>query len=195
MEKRPLVVGVVGSHCTGKTSLLSLLKETLEKKGIRVAVLEEVVRRVERGKLGTLEGQKRIFSELKRELERLTKKPGEHEVIITDRSFLDVVVYTLYYASTRGWSENECKNSLELIRKCMEEQAKFYDLLVYADNVGRLPIVDDGFRLTDEHSRLAVDTIFKSLLNLMGERKVVWWELGKEEEVGRKILEAVGSGE
>ncbi len=193
MERKPLIIGIVGSHCTGKTSLLPVLKEMLESNGMKVAVLEEVVRRVEKDVLGTLEGQKQIFFELKKELERLSM--GEHEVVITDRSFLDVIVYTLYYASTRGWKEGECKDSVELIKRCMEEQERFYDLLVYANNIGKLPVVDDGFRLADEHSRMVVDTLFKSLLHLLKESRVIWWEIGREEDVLRKILEFTGNPE
>jgi nicotinamide riboside kinase len=180
VKKRYVVIGVIGTHCVGKTTLVERLTELLKNEA-KVHAIFEVVRKFPKESLGTLEAQRKIAEELEKELQSAMKE--DYELIITDRTFLDVAIYTLYYACTRKWDKEECKAALKLAHECVEKM-KVYDLLIYADNLEKLEIVDDGYRLTDWHSRVMVDVLFKSHLSLwkLG-TPIVFWSLDNDDSL------------
>lgn len=146
-----------GAHGTGKstaaTHLAALLKTANPRKS--VVCLEENVRRIVKltdGKLNTLEFQKLGIAD---QLFRETSSELLHDIVISDRTLLDYLVY--------GVVEG---NSLPLeyfllVRKHLKTFNKIY--FVRPDSYDD-KIANDGFRDIDLEFRKKVDKKFKVML-------------------------------
>ncbi len=178
-RKKHVIIGISGSHCVGKTQLAKALEKIFEKR-TKVFVVYEVVRKFPKESLARLETQQKIADELKKEIDKALMKG--YKIVITDRTFLDEIIYALYYACTKYWEEQECRGILELAKKCTELTKTYYDLIIYADNVEKIGIEDDGYRLTDRHSRVMADTIFKTFLISWEEIPVIFWNIDESIE-------------
>jgi len=178
-KKKHVVIGISGSHCVGKTQLAKALGKIFENR-TKVFVLYEIVRKFPKESLARLETQQKIADELKKEIDRALMKG--YKIVITDRTFLDEIIYALYYACTKNWEEQECRGVLELAKKCTELTKRYYELIIYADNVEKIGIEDDGYRLTDRHSRVMVDVLFKTCLLSWKEIPVIFWNIDESIE-------------
>jgi len=157
--KRPLFVSFSGTHCVGKSTLLKEVANKLKRKGYSVIEVEEYARKVPREFHGTLKGQQLMFEILKKELIKASMEDAD--IVLIDRSPVDIIYYILFFACAKQWTVEEIKSSVKFLEDTSELISKF-DLLFYIDGVDAINIADDGFRFTDEHSRHAVDLIAKS---------------------------------
>jgi len=164
-------IGVIGSHGTGKstaaTHLTSILKQSNPKKS--VVCLEENVRRIAKftdGKLNTIEFQKLAMAD---QLFRETSNEILHDIIITDRTLLDYLVYGVLERNSLPWEY------FLLVRKHLKTFKKIYFIRPdsYEDK-----IANDHFRDTDLEYRKVVDKKFKTMLRY---GKVAYTEIKSSE--------------
>jgi len=160
-----LVVGFTGSHCTGKTTTATICENMLKRKGYRVYLIKKVVRNLDRNELGTIKAQMKIHKMMCDELIKAYK--SMYDVVITDRTPLDVAYYTLYYLIKHEWDETSLRLAQKLIQSNISVTKSLYDLIILMDGIDTIPIVDDGFRLTDNHSRLCIDIIARIILRTL----------------------------
>lgn len=146
-----------GAHGTGKstcaTHLASLLKQADPKKS--VVLLEENVRRIVKltdGKLNTIEFQKLAIAD---QLFRETSNELLHDIVITDRTLIDYLVYGILEGNSLPWEY------FLLVRKHLKTFKKIYFIRPdsYEDK-----IANDGFRSMDSDFRKKVDKKFKQML-------------------------------
>lgn len=159
--KLTTVIGISGTHCTGKTTMCNLLVDYYRSKGYTVTIISEVVRDCPYpvNENGSLESQEWIFNE---QLRRLNEHYGTVDIIITDRTFLDSAAY-LYY--TNGYTEL----SSEFEYKCQAHTLLWYStiyLTTLLEDVNDGSPEEDGFRSTDAGFRKA---IHKTIYDLYSE--------------------------
>ncbi len=189
MEKRPFLIAVSGSHCVGKTTLVSQLKDFFSQHGFSIGILEEMARYFRRDELGTFSAQKRMVNLFEEKLGKLLS--SDLDVVLADRCQFDYAVYTLYYTLTQNWRKEEIKEVEELIPLWIEK-SKIFDVLIYANNCEKLCIVDDGFRQTDWRMRKSIDLLAKTQLRslkTMGMNIFVWDISVPSSRVFEKLLE------
>jgi len=175
------IVGFTGSHCTGKTTTARLAKTELEERGYKVLLIQEVVRKLNKRELGTISAQLTIHKLMAEELAKA--RNSNYDIVLTDRTPLDVAYYTLYYFIKNNWSAGALELARRLIESSIAITVSFYDLLIFMDGLEVIPIEDDGFRLTDEHSRICIDIIAKLMIRLLpNHMKVVYIKPNKPAE-------------
>lgn len=142
-------IAVVGSHFVGKTTLCKNLYSRLTKKGLKVAVLEEVVRKCPFpvNEMATVKAQNWILDNQVRGEHDLENK-GNYDIIITDRGTIDNFAY---------WRRAAEKANLppeKIIEKQDEvfRHAKSYDLIFFL-SIFDSKIKSDNFRSTDDEWR------------------------------------------
>lgn len=150
-------VGFVGSHGTGKstaaTHLAALLKQHNPKKS--VVCLEENVRKISKftnGNLNSIEFQKLAIAD---QLYHETMNEILHDIIITDRTLLDYLVYGVLAGNSLSWEY------FMLVRKHLKSFNKIY--FIRSDNYND-KIANDGFRDIDLNYRKKIDKKFKIML-------------------------------
>lgn len=154
---KSIKIGICGSHGIGKSTLGMHLSALLKQKDPRKSVvcLEENVRRIAKltdGKLNTIEFQKlaiadQIFREISNEI--------LHDIIITDRTLLDYLVYGVLCGNSLPWEY------FLLVKKHLKTFDNIY--FVRPDSYDQ-KIVNDHFRDTDLEFRKKVDKKFKVML-------------------------------
>ena len=146
-----------GAHGIGKstaaTHLASLLKQNNRNKS--VVCLEENVRRISKltnGKLNTIEFQKLAIAD---QIFRETSNELLHDIVISDRTLLDYLVYGVLEGNSLPWEY------FLLVRKHLKTFDKIYFVRPssYEDK-----IANDHFRDTDLEYRKQVDKKFKIML-------------------------------
>ena len=150
-------IAIIGSHgsrkSTAATHLTSLLKQHNPKNS--VVLLEENVRKIGKfteGNLNSLEFQKLAIAD---QLFRETMNEILHDIVITDRTLLDYLVYGVLAGNSLPWEY------FLLVRKHLKSFKKIYFIRPddYKDK-----IANDGFRDTDLEFRKKVDKKFKVML-------------------------------
>lgn len=152
-------IAFCGTHGVGKSTaavhLTSLLKQNDRSKS--VVCLEENIRFISKltdNKLNTLLFLKLAFSD---QLFRETNNELLHDIIVTDRTLFDYIVY----AQVEGTKPPKVYLNLALDHlstfKCI--------YLVSPDNL-KSNITDDGFRDTNKTYRNQIDSEFKCMLEL-----------------------------
>ena len=165
------VIGILGTHSTGKTTLAKVLKQFLESRGYSVYMIAEPARKFKREDLGKYETQKAIIKTI---INGIRENINKYDIIITDRTPLDSFAYTLYYMIDRDWDPDLADDILDEYINIMEFVNEYYDVLIYANNRNKLPLVDDGFRWTDKRSRNFVDVLVRILLTGYKRHLIVW---------------------
>jgi thymidylate kinase len=102
---KKIKIAITGSHGSGKTTLGLRLTYEFKKKGINAHLMEEVAREspyLQRGIQG-LETQLHIFSS---QIERELKNQLMYDILITDRSILDHVVYMEIFCPKNKFSNS-----------------------------------------------------------------------------------------
>lgn len=172
------VIGVCGTHSAGKTTLINDIYRRYRDKKIKV--IEETAREINPVMFGTIEGEVEIYNKL---LEEILKVDScmEYDYVLTNRTFLDIAGYTIYFMSKYNWGKHDCIRAWDLVNDCMDSMS-YYDMVVFADNIFRIPGVDDGFRMVGDNSRFAVDCIIRSLVDCLerNDIKVVRWNIYSE---------------
>ena len=138
------IVGLAGPSNSGKTTLAREVAKRFDKDGYAVAVIEESVGKVFNKKWEAkynslyeivkggeyLNFQYDIFNTLRRDI--LNILDINTDIVITDRTFLDVLFYTITFAK-----ESSARHAL--CSMCME-YLNFYDLIICLD---RLEAIDN----------------------------------------------------
>ena len=148
-------IGLCGTMSVGKTTLVNALKETEQFKKYNFAT--------ERSKyLNDLGIPLNTDSTLKGQTVFLAERCAElmNENIITDRTVIDVMAFTLNAKSIPHQDKDIFENyAKEFIRE--------YDYIFYISPNG-LPIEDNGVRETDEHYRDLIDFTITTLIKRYG---------------------------
>ena len=112
-------IAIIGTHCSGKTTICSELSSFYRKKNINIGVCEEVARK------SWFLGRKIALPEL--EIELLGMQVSEemratlnYDVVLCDRSVIDIVVYSRMFFS------NQSNPKAISMLKSIEAFAKFY---------------------------------------------------------------------
>ena len=166
---KKLVIGVVGTQNTGKSTFI---KDILEKfKGTPMEFqtvgcdyrkkIEERGLKINRE--GNLESQKIIFDTLVEQLDIIDGMPDG--CYITDRSPVDAYVYTKYlkeHNPSLGITDDDLQTMFTKL--CVKMPR--YDKIVFLDlnNCANVAVVDDKFRDTNLEFRKEIDMLFKEIL-------------------------------
>lgn len=173
-------IGLCGTMSVGKTTLVNALKETEQ--------FKDYMFRTERSKYlmeqgiplntdSTLKGQTVFLAERCAEL----IQPD----IITDRTVLDVIAFTMNAKSIPYQDK-------EIFENYAKEFIREYDYIFYISPIG-LPIEDNGVRETDEHYRDIIDFSINSLIRKYSYLMDNVMEIkGSTDERIKQILEFTG---
>ena len=173
-------IGLCGTMSVGKTTLVNALKELDQFKDYNFAT--------ERSKyLNDLGIPLNTDSTLKGQTVFLAERCAElmHENIITDRTIIDVMAFTMN-AKSIDYKDKEAfeQYAIEFLRE--------YDFVFYISPEG-IPIEDNGVRETDEYYRDIIDfsitTLIKRYSHRMDNIEVI---KGTTEERIEQILKFVG---
>ena len=150
-------IGLCGTMSVGKTTLVNALKELDQFKGYKFAT--------ERSQhLMSLGIPLNTDSTLKGQTVFLAERCGElmHDNIITDRTILDVMAFTINAKSI----PHQDKEAFETYAS---EFIREYDYIFYISPYG-LEIEDNGVRETDEHYRDLIDFTITTLIKRHGHK-------------------------
>lgn len=150
-----MVIALSGVQCTGKTTLLNMLKCD-EKISSNFSFIDEIVRNIQKegfkiNENGTDETQIKIMEKHK---QNLSIKGN----VIVDRCVLDCMSYTIWM-----WRHHKITRETYYYcyREFMENIMK-YDIIFYL--TPEFDIVSDGVRSTDEKFRNEIVSIFEHLI-------------------------------
>ena len=173
-------IGLCGTMSVGKTTLVNALKELDQFKDYNFAT--------ERSKyLSDLGIPLNTDSTLKGQTVFLAERCAElmHENIITDRTIIDVMAFTMN-AKSIDYKDKEA------FEEYAKEFIREYDYIFYISPEG-IPIEDNGVRETDEYYRDIIDfsitTLIKRYSHRMDKIEVI---KGNTEERIEQILKFVG---
>lgn len=147
---------LIGTHATGKTTKVYEVTTKLKKRGYSVEMITEVIRSCPQhlsiNKKTTKKSQRWITS--KQIIEEIEKDKPHIDIIISDRSVIDPIIYA---------KANNIKN-LKMLNVIVKEWVETYDKLFYLEKNEKL-LQDDGFRSVDKKFWSKVDTVFKEFLD------------------------------
>lgn len=145
-------VAIIGSHCTGKTTLLNALKKEFPD----YIFVDEYIK--------TLQDMSVPFNEVCTDMTQYIASDicidaFKHKNFISDRSLLDVLAYSRYLCEKNVISK-ECYDE---IRLRWEAHNIDYDILFYAKPL-KQEIENNGIRSTDQEFQKGVQDIFEQFL-------------------------------
>jgi nicotinamide riboside kinase len=152
-------IAIDGTHSTGKTTICNDFKELHQD----YFLIPEVA---------TVYGIEKIPFENRKDIiqyEMLQTQmdiESYHNNFISDRSVLHYGIY--------GYDE-------ELLNRCIDIMEHRYDLVFYVPII--FPVVDNGFRNTDEKFRLLIDNAFKEYMPIETIKFVSTSRLGRIKEI------------
>lgn len=164
-------IAITGTHGAGKTTLATLLAETLH-----LPLIREVARTTAFGM-----GYKSTADILAASKDR--KANFQCEVLnnqlfdefwhrgkgfISDRSVLDVIAYMRLYEL-----DDMIPDLDNLEENAIDYAAKNYDLVLYLPLISDGPVADDGFRLTDKESQEKVDKWIRMMADQLPNGKII----------------------
>jgi nicotinamide riboside kinase len=147
-------IGIIGSHCVGKTTLAAKLTSGLLDEGAIVRLVPEVARTCPLGinDEATLET---FFWIMARQIQVEIEESAHANILVCDRSIVDNFVY---YARLFGTQGEQAKGLAAITGIWM----KTYDLIV------RLPITfsltDDKYRSLDTGFQKQIDDLFDQIV-------------------------------
>lgn len=145
-------VAIIGSHCTGKTTLFEMLKPVFPE----YTFVDEYIK--------TLQEMNIPFNENCNDMTQYIASDVcidalRHENFISDRCLFDVLVYSVYLY-TNGVISETC---LEEIRNRWFGYNTNYEIFFYASPLNNT-IIDDGVRSTDKEFQKGIQEVFEKLL-------------------------------
>lgn len=135
-------LALIGTHSTGKTTIIKHLAETLSHQGIKTTVLPEFARLCPFpiDESTTLDAQAWIQEQ---QIKEEAKHHNPHGVLICDRSTLDNFAYM--HRAVNG------KHDISAFEKRAAEHMKTYDAVFKTQKLA-LPAEDDGVRPVDSET-------------------------------------------
>jgi nicotinamide riboside kinase len=153
----------VGAHGVGKTTLANKRLETLLESGIKARLVPEVARScpfpIYSGNTKTSIEAQRWMVEKQLEEEK-SALADDYQVVIFDRSLVDVYAYTLaggYLVYAEKVQKKACRQMAYLERRA---EITVTHVLINPD----LPLVDDGVRSTDANLQKQIQSIISDFL-------------------------------
>lgn len=154
-----MLIALSGAQCTGKTTLLSALRNDSKFEN-RFTFVDEIVRTLQKrgfkiNEAGTDETQMAVMNE------HVSNTALEGDVLV-DRCALDCMAYTI-------WMWRHHKISRETYYKCYKlfmDNIMKYDVIFYL--APEFDIIPDGTRSTNDSFRNEVVAIFEQLINEFG---------------------------
>lgn len=147
-----------GAQGTGKTTILNHYKEH------GYNIITEIVRNLSKegvkiNEMGDLEGQRRIFNEYNKIL-------NKEESYISDRGLTDVTAYTSYLSNKNDDNDLrvECMYQLFDIQDFYQKNSAVITCYFPIE----FPVVDDGVRSINEEFRHDIDVNIKNILDGIG---------------------------
>lgn len=145
-------VAIIGSHCTGKTTLYNALKKEYPD----YVFVDEYI--------NTLQKMNVPFNEKCSDMTQYIASDIcidalQHKNLISDRCLLDVLAYSKYLKGIGAVSQ-KCYN--EIRNRWMSYHVE-YDMFFYARPL-EMSIEDNGVRSTDQQFQKGVQTIFEQFL-------------------------------
>ena len=199
---RKLVVGVIGTQNTGKSTFIGDVIGQCSTTGFEFKTVGCDYRKkiAEAGlsinRNGDLRSQKIICDTLIEQLDIIDTLPNG--CYFTDRTPLDAYVYTAYLFRHRPELGITQQDMDEMFKKVKSAMAR-YDKVVYInlDECDNVQVVDDKFRDTNLEYRKEIDMLFKETLPLLCgdvlKGKVVRGICGGRQERVNRFLEAIGN--
>ncbi|MGE5453285.1 MAG: AAA family ATPase [Acidobacteriota bacterium] len=153
MAAPSLVVGLLGAESTGKTTLALQLAAQLQARGLRVAVVPEVLREFcdRHGRTPDAHEQADLAREQSRRIEQAR---AEYSLVIADTTALMIAIYSDYIFSDRSLYADALA----------AHQTIDLTLLTAVD----LPWIADGVQRDGEHVRAPVDALIRHTLRHAG---------------------------
>lgn len=147
-------IAIIGTHSTGKTTIIKNLQQLLRQKGHEVTVLQELAREcpLPINEQSSLDAQKWI---LLNQISRETGIDHDGSMFITDRATIDNFAYMYRVASPL---------SIDHFERAAAEHMKSYDF-VFKTRKLEAPAKEDGIRTTDLEFRDMIDRLINLLLS------------------------------
>ncbi len=149
-------IAIIGTHSTGKTTLLNELKKHFKDLPFITEVARNFPRDITDNPIKEMERQLSIFEA------QLTQEVLFENGFISDRSTIDNAAY-MSLALRKYNKYLPFRNYIVTVNNIgvAINHGDYYDYLFYIPI--EFPVVDDGFRCLDEEERLAIDYIIKML--------------------------------
>lgn len=154
-------VAFVGTHCTGKTSLLEVFPKRYPQ--ISCHIIDEKARElIKKGHELTINGNTESYiawinEKMLSERESINEN---YDVLISDRCMIDIISYAKIATKT---SKSFVDNSfIQLCENIFLSQKNFYDCYIYFPI--EFPMEEDAVRPNDEQYRIAIGEMIKSNL-------------------------------
>lgn len=165
-------IALIGTHGTGKSTIVYDLVNKLKRKEVNAEPLREVARDCPFPINENTSKESQEWIILQQYLEEL-KEEKRDDLVVCDRSVMDGYVY--YY---RAFGRNE------LLEKFVEEKIKGYD------QIWKVPLEfsklnPDGMRSTDKDFQIEIDKKFDEILDSLG---IEYKEFKGEEDLYKNIL-------
>lgn len=149
-----MMITVIGTHGSGKTTLTYLLAAHYKKLGKNVKIIQEVARSCPFpiNHEMTTDTCFWIFHEqCKKQLEA----KANHDIVICDRSSFDSFVYAEYFCLFH-------RNLNDSKKIALSHLANNYDRVIFARP--DIPLISDGIRSDDQDFQQGIDSIFEHYL-------------------------------
>jgi nicotinamide riboside kinase len=164
------VVAVDGTHETGKSTLVAGLAAQLKSLGINAAHFTEVARRSPylEEVFFQADGVVDIFTELALFVTQVAEELNaarHHDVLICDRTVVNVIGYADVYLS--GESRHSNESYVQAMREFARHYGGIYDIIFYLTDRYSSPYVDP-YRPVDESHRDAVDSAVQANYSALG---------------------------
>jgi 7-cyano-7-deazaguanine reductase len=151
-----LKIAIVGTHCSGKSTLIQGLSSNFKK-------IESPTRKAkEAGFPINFQGNSYDLTQkfcANYDLNKLMEVENETDLVIFDRCILDTYIYTKYLWK-RGLVSKRC---YEEIQKSWESNINSYDLF-FLPNHNEIPFQNDGVRVFDKEFQEEIDKEFRQIL-------------------------------
>lgn len=154
-----VLASVVGTHCTGKSTLVEALGKVPGYCTVSSLTRSSVSPEERRLGKPTLVGQHEILANISNKMHELVDEMSQSDqVFILDRSVVDFIAYTKIFAKQGLYSELKASPLLKQARKFLP----WIHIIFYL--APEIPIVDDGVRSVDPGLRSEVDEEIKRIL-------------------------------
>lgn len=182
-------IAICGSGSTGKSTLIEHLRPEFEKDGYKI--IKELTRKV--GKSRPINEKAANYDETQALLVGAHLNVLIKDKFLSDRSILDVFVYTNYL-----WQKHKVSVSVrEMAHLALDIGVKMYDHIFYIPVEARVKLEDDGVRSSSSEFRKDIDHHMMMLiknLKMDGQGKNIHTITGSVEERASQMRRIIKNG-